>query len=441
MFDQVSRSPSARTFLRLVILVMVAVIANTMITKGAQANPKYAGIVIDANTGETLYSYRGDSIRYPASLTKMMTLYMMFEAVEQGKLSESTRIRVSSHAASMVPSKLGIRPGGTISAGDAMLALITKSANDVAAAVAEHLGGTESGFAKMMTDKARALGMSKTVFRNASGLPNSSQVTTARDMARLGIALQEHFPRQFKKFTTSSFTYAGARYTNHNRLLGRIKGVDGIKTGYTRASGFNLVTSVNRDGRSIVAVVLGGRSGASRNAQMEKLIAEHLHKGSRKDSGPLIARNGTSRFKAPVGASLASMDASQFPIPTLATRAGSLPAGASAYVEPVARPAAPVATQVASIDPVVTASAPQRTGWVIQIASLPSHEDAIDFLDNASRKAASVVSGRDPFVEEFTKGGTVYHRARFAGFASKSEAWAACAAIKKYDYACLAQEL
>ncbi|MGB7433108.1 MAG: D-alanyl-D-alanine carboxypeptidase family protein [Ahrensia sp.] len=417
--------------------VAVCVVAGalTATQSPALANDKYAGIVIDANTGKTLYDYRGDSIRFPASLTKMMTAYMMFDAMRAGKLNKNTPIRVSNHAASMVPSKLGVRPGGSLTAEQAIYALVTKSANDVAAAVAEHLGGTESNFAKMMTAKARSLGMSKTVFRNASGLPDSKQVTTARDMARLGIALQEHFPREFAYFKTREFKFGKSRFSNHNRLLGTVRGVDGIKTGYTRASGFNLVSSVNTGGRSIVAVVLGGRTGASRNAQMQKLIGEYLPKASKKDGGPLIARGNSPQFGSPVVASIADVPLKELPVPGSAPTRDDETNVAAAYVpEPTANPKT-------AIDPLVTASTAPTSGWIIQIASLPSEAEAREYLSTAQSRAQSVVGNRKPFVEVFTKGSTTYHRARFAGFDSKSQARAACKAIKRYNYDCLAQQL
>lgn len=434
MFQSVPRARRAAPAARLAFSALFALFALVLVApvQQAQANPKYAGIVIDANTGKTLYEYRADNTRYPASLTKMMTVYMMFEAMEQGKLRPNTPIRVSSHAASMVPSKLGIRVGGTITAEAAIKALITKSANDVAAAVAEHLGGTESNFAQMMTRRARQLGMSSTTFRNASGLPNSGQVTTARDMARLGIALQEHFPRQFELFTTRSFTYAGVTHRNHNRLLGRIKGVDGIKTGYIRASGFNLVTSVNTGGRSIVAVVMGGRTGASRNAQMEKLIGQYLPKASRRDRGPLVARNGRASF-AIKGASIASIPLERLPVPSVTRPVGSSGGAPVVAYAPEPKPAAPV-------DPITTASAPDRSGWVIQIAALETEGQAVAFLRNAQNRAAGVLGNREPYVEQFVKGGVTYHRARFAGFASKSQAWGACSALESYNYSCLAYQ-
>jgi D-alanyl-D-alanine carboxypeptidase len=413
------------------IFAFLFVLAST-----AQANPNYASFVIDANTGKTLHERYADAPRYPASLTKMMTLYMLFEAMRQGKVSNKTPIVFSAHAASMQPSKLGIPAGRSITAETAIGALVTKSANDVAAAVGEHLGGTESNFAKMMTQKARQLGMSKTTFRNASGLPDSRQVTTARDMATLGIALQEHFPREFKYFSMASFKYGRTQFRNHNRLLGKVHGVDGIKTGYTRASGFNLVTSVNSGGRSIVAVVMGGKSGASRNAHMEQLIAANLNEGSKRKRGALVARNGVTKF-AQAQTEIAELD---IPIPARPER--PVETGAPVVPAVTAYAATPKLVPAPSmpVDTVTTASTPDRTGWVIQIASLPSQNEAVNYLRNAQNKAAAVLSEHDPFVEQFDKGGTTYHRARFAGFGSKSEAWAACKALKKYEYSCLAFE-
>lgn len=272
----------------------------------ANANSKYAGIVVDAKTGKTLYASSADAYRYPASLTKIMTLYVVFEELEAGRLSLGSRLKVSKYASGRPPSKLGLKPGKTIKVKDAILALVTKSANDVATVVAENIGGSEKKFAERMTRTARALGMKKTTFRNPHGLPNSGQRTTARDMATLGRAIQEHFPQYYGYFKTRSYKYGGRTYGNHNKLLGRVKGVDGIKTGYIRASGFNLVTSVNRNGRQIVAVVMGGRSGASRNAQMTKLINRYLSKASRgKKTVPAIAKSGgapifvASALKAP----------------------------------------------------------------------------------------------------------------------------------------------
>jgi len=235
-----------------------------------------SAIVVDAKSGKVLYSDNPNATRHPASLTKMMTLFMLFGQIDAGRTSLDTNIGVSRHCAGQAPSKLGFKPGQTIKAHDAILALITKSANDVACAVGEHISGSESGFARDMTNQARSLGMTRTTFRNASGLPDNAQVTTARDMAILGLALHDRFPRYFKYFATKSFKWNGKTYSNHNRLLGRVKGVDGIKTGYTKASGFNIVSSAKRGNREIVAVVLGGETGRDRDARATALIEKYL---------------------------------------------------------------------------------------------------------------------------------------------------------------------
>lgn len=233
---------------------------------------KFSALVLDADTGTVLHAVNPDSRRYPASLTKMMTLYMVFDALERGRLRLSQRLRVSYHAYRRPPSKLGLRPGTSITVRNAILALVTKSANDVATVVAEALGGSESNFARMMTRTARRLGMNRTTFRNASGLPDPRQVTTARDMATLALALLRHFPDRYHYFSTRSFRYGRVRFRNHNRLLGRYRGVDGIKTGYIRASGYNLVASAKRNGRRVIAVVFGGRTAGERNRRMVRLL-------------------------------------------------------------------------------------------------------------------------------------------------------------------------
>ncbi len=211
-----------------------------------------------------------------------MTLYLLFERLEAGKMKLDTEMEVSEHASEQAPTKLGLRPGQTLKVEDAIKGLVTRSANDAAVVIAEAIAGDEDEFAKLMTRKARALGMSKTIYRNASGLPNDEQVTTARDQATLGRAIQDRFPRYYRYFATSAFNYRGQSIRNHNRLLGNVEGVDGIKTGYTRASGFNLVTSMRRGNRHLVGVVLGGRSGGSRDAIMRNLLAENLEKGATK---------------------------------------------------------------------------------------------------------------------------------------------------------------
>jgi D-alanyl-D-alanine carboxypeptidase len=241
---------------------------------------KHAAIVVDGNGGKVLFESNAEAPRYPASLTKMMTLYMLFEALEQGRISKSSLIPVSAHAAAQPPSKLHLRPGQSIDVETAIQALAVKSANDVAAAVAEFLGGTEGQFATAMTAKARQIGMRGTVFRNASGLPDEAQRTTARDMALLGMSLRKRFPQYFHYFSQQSFAYNGKTIRGHNGLLKDVDGVDGIKTGYIRASGFNVATSVKRGSRNLVVVVMGGDSARARNAEVEQLIERYLPSAS-----------------------------------------------------------------------------------------------------------------------------------------------------------------
>ena len=242
--------------------------------------PPFSHIVLDAKTGRTLEAFNAEDKRYPASLTKVMTLYLLFERIETGKLTLNSEMEVSRYAASRPPTKLGLKPGALLRVDDAIKALVTKSANDAAVVVAETIAGSEEEFARMMTSKALTLGMQHTTYANASGLPNPNQVTTARDQAILGRAIQRDFPRHYKYFATNSFHFRGREIHTHNRLLGQVRGVDGIKTGYTHASGFNLVTSVRRDRRHIVAVVIGGRTSRSRDAFMRKLIAEYIDDAS-----------------------------------------------------------------------------------------------------------------------------------------------------------------
>lgn len=249
--------------------------------KATSYQPKYSAIVIDARTGKVLHEEEADGIRHPASLTKMMTLYMLFEAVKTGKLKMDSTISVSEKASRQSPSKLGLQPGQTITVRTAMLGLITKSANDVAVAVGEHLGGSEEAFARKMTLKAQALGMSNTLFKNASGLPNPQQITTARDMATLSQALYRDFPKEYKYFSTQSFSHKGTVHRTHNHLLGKVHGVDGIKTGWIVASGFNLAASAIRyDDQNkphrLITVVLGGPNRHWRDRRVEELLETHF---------------------------------------------------------------------------------------------------------------------------------------------------------------------
>lgn len=469
-------------------VICLGLLASAISTAEAAS---YAGYVIDAKTGKVLYQHRADARQYPASLTKMMTLYLLFEAIDSGKMTLKTRIQMSKYAASKPPSKVGIKPGGTISAEQAIGVLTTKSANDVASAVAEHLGGSESQFAEMMTRKARELGMASTTFKNASGLPNSHQVTTARDMARLGIALREHFPEYYDYFGKTSYTYGKRRYGNHNRLLGKVKGMDGIKTGYTRASGYNLVSSVRADGRSIVAVVLGGKSGKSRNAQMVKLIGKYLPKASRGEGKLLLARRGSPQIKGATikiaaielpsvgplpqfrnstddpasqrvaAAHIISADNSdqlkssgsfrlsaierklrelglrRLPVPSRAPSAGrqdTIRTAAIANEDGAQK----LLTAYAADAPKVRRKSIHKSGWQVQIGAVVGEESAIALLEKARDSAPKVLSGLENYTETVEKNGIVLHRARFAGLDSKEAARNTCKQLQAKDIDCLA---
>jgi D-alanyl-D-alanine carboxypeptidase len=282
--------------------------------KTSSYNPPYSAIVVDANSGKVLHASEADGIRHPASITKIMTLYLLFERMEAGKVKPDTLLKVSAHAADQSPTKLGLKAGDTIKVEDAILGLVTKSANDAAVVIAEALADDEEEFAKLMTRKARALGMSHTVYMNASGLPDRDQVTTARDQALLGRAIQDRFPRHYRYFSTKSFTFRGNTMGNHNRLLGSMQGVDGIKTGYVNASGFNLVASMKRDNRHLVAVVLGGSSGSARDARMRSLLEKYVVDASASRTAPMIAESGDGGEIAPVSVTSAG-DAPNAPAP------------------------------------------------------------------------------------------------------------------------------
>jgi D-alanyl-D-alanine carboxypeptidase len=309
-------------------------------------NPQFSSIIVDGNSGAVLSSNNPDGIRRPASLTKIMTLYLLFERLESGKMKLDTEMEVSEHASEQAPTKLGLKPGQKLKVEDAIKGLVTRSANDAAVVVAEAIAGDEEEFARLMTRKARALGMSKTTYRNASGLPNDEQLTTARDQATLGRAIQDRFPRYYRYFATSVFTYRGQSIRNHNRLLGNVEGVDGIKTGYTRASGFNLVTSMRRGNRHLIGVVMGGRSGGSRDATMRNLLAENLDKAaSKRTVAAITERNGGAVDVAEASQSGAAVEPAMPATRSIAPAKPSLMAAAAAAlptppakVEPQAKP-------------------------------------------------------------------------------------------------------
>jgi D-alanyl-D-alanine carboxypeptidase len=346
-------------------------------------SPAFSSIIVDGNSGATLTSTNPDASRHPASLTKIMTLYLLFERLDAGKIKLDTEMPVSEHASEQDPTKLGLMPGQTIRVEDAIKGLVTRSANDAAVVIAEALGGSEDDFAKMMTRKAHMLGMSKTTYRNASGLPDDEQVTSARDQSTLGRAIQDRFPRYYRYFSTSSFTFRGHSIANHNHLLGTVEGVDGIKTGYTRASGFNLVTSMRRGNRHLVGVVMGGRSGSSRDAIMRNLLAENLDKASTKRTVAVIAERNPSdtnvevadaETPSPAAQPVQSAPVSIVPAPSRPAAAASLMSQARADASSV-KPDAK--TEQAKAEQTKTELAPLTNG-VLQaqaIAAIPGSSE------------------------------------------------------------------
>ncbi|RCL03679.1 MAG: D-alanyl-D-alanine carboxypeptidase [Candidatus Tokpelaia sp. JSC161] len=278
-----------RRFLRGILCIVLSLISISVAGSSDSVFPdKYAAIVVDAHSKQVLFEEKADMRRYPASLTKMMTLYLLFDGIRSGRISRKTLIPISLYASSRPPTKIGLRVGQRISIELAAKALITRSANDVAVAISEYLGGSERRFSRMMNRKARALGMINTHFANASGLPNSKNYSTARDIAILSIALREDFPQEYKLFKITSFMFHGKNVEGHNTLLKSMKGVDGIKTGYTRMSGFNLASSRSYGKKRIVAIVMGARSAALRDAYMANLLVDYMSEGFQREKGFIV---------------------------------------------------------------------------------------------------------------------------------------------------------
>lgn len=481
-----------RVFLGLSMVVMI-VAAGSISAQAAASNSKYAGIVVDAKSGNVLYSENADRLQYPASLTKMMTLYLVFEALEAKRIRLDSVVPFSSHASAQPPTKLGVKPGNSITVEQGILALITLSANDAATALGEFLGGgSEDRFAQMMTAKARALGMTRTIYRNANGLPNTAQMTTARDQARLGIALRQHFPQYYSYFSTRSFRFGNRIINSHNRLVGSVRGVDGIKTGYTRAAGFNLVSSVQVDGKSIVGVVLGGTSTPARDSQMRNLIATYLPKASGRDgnsnliartapevpvapaapaapvavaavaqnvylpnSGPVPdARYKTAQPEVAQEVAYAETSPSKSANPLLSRQVArqvvqakvasvAIPTPAPANVPAVKQQDDAVEQGDASVDKVTTAStaaarASSTTGWVVQVGVSSDKQMAMDLLNSAKNKGGKALQSAKPFTVAFGEGGDQVYRARFGGFDDQRSAVNACNALRKAGIKCWA---
>jgi D-alanyl-D-alanine carboxypeptidase (penicillin-binding protein 5/6) len=445
----------------------VGTTAPTLSAAQVYASPthaKYAAVVVDAASGEVLYARRADSPRYPASITKVMTLYLAFEALASGKLKADDTIVISPRAAAQPPSKLGLRAGETIRVDDAISALAVKSANDISVALAERIGGTEQRFTAMMTLRAQELGMRETRFVNANGLPDSRQLSSARDIATLSRAVMRDYPQYYGRFSQRQFTFRGHTMNNHNRLLHRMPGVDGIKTGFTNASGYNLAASAVRDGRRLIAVVLGGTSGASRDAHTADLLNAGFNVLARRSRGETI--------------SLAAMFPEQASPVQLASVRGSVEQGDSEPVKPTRSEAKVLAAAVETkavnkklrgiqaleeasegktkadlkkikgepeakkdakkkgeTEKAEKADSPKSGGWYVQVGAFPEESDAEDRLKQVLKKYGKQFKGADGRVQKAASGG--HWRARFHGLDAE-EAKAACKALDAKKEPCLA---
>jgi D-alanyl-D-alanine carboxypeptidase len=377
-------------------------------SKAKAITPQYGSIVIDAHTGAVLHQAHADIKTYPASLTKMMTLYMLFEVLEKRKVQSQHKFKVSKHASRQAPSKLHLKPGDSISAKDAIFALMTHSANDVAVVVAEALGGTESNFAQLMTKKARQLGMHNTTFHNASGLPHKHQKTTARDMATLSRALYYHFPLYYRYFNTKLFSFRGRQYKNHNHLLGKVPGVDGIKTGFTCASGFNLAASAARGGRRLIGVVLGGQTRQWRDKHMTDLLngTFQLVLKDRK-MVPLPLQKPTMQLATAT---------STFEPPTLEELKQSLP-------EPVLKTAAPVFSETRD--------------WAVQVGAFSQAHLAHKAATNTQSRMTLLKNTRVSVSPSHPRRQKQLYRAKLLGL-SKNQAQQVCHALKQIGQDCIA---
>lgn len=447
----------------------------------AAAKVQFSAIAVDARTGKILFSSDIDGPRHPASLTKVMTLYVLFQDLKAGRLKLTSDLKVSSRAASMQPSKLGLKPGSTIAVEDAIKALVTRSANDVAATIGENLEGTEANFAARMTRTARAIGMSKTTFKNASGLPNPAQVTTARDFATLSLRIQRDFPEYYPYFRITSFNYGKQTIRSHNRLLGRFQGTDGIKTGYIKASGFNLTTSAKRGNKRIVGVVMGGSSGGARDKYMMAMLERAFPKCV--DGETIAMAAGTS-----VGASVPETKVAVVipkekpgvdtkgldkkiqvasiadePVPAEETNFEKLMANPDdvsapdtkvleAKIEETAVASAEEPDEAAESAPTklpfevkkeVKAPAEKKKvasvepSWNIQIGAYPKKEEARLKLKEIRASGYKFLNGKQAITVEVQKGAKTVYRARFSGFTQKT-AKAACAQLSKKGLTCLA---
>jgi D-alanyl-D-alanine carboxypeptidase len=459
-FARVFRRRLGSTALVLMLALLLALDPLLASAYAAEA-PRHAVLVIDANTGRVLYQRAADAPRYPASLAKLMTLYLAFEQIEQGRLSFASKVRFSANAVAQAPSKLDVEEGTEIDLIDAIKALITKSANDVAVAVAERIAGSEERFVEMMNRKARALGMTATVFRNPSGLPDPEQVTTARDILTLALRLQDAFPKYYPLFSTRKFTWGGETFRNHNTLLFSYRGIDGMKTGYTRASGFNLVASVRRGRKHVMVAYFGGRTAALRNAAVRVRLDAGLAKASEKKTrqpAELVASHASAaphtQLQAPPAAAVASQAAeperravaeegASIQVmrvrPVLASSAEPVPSGlpsAAGNATATGASPAPVAPALARAASHAAGRAPAGP-FLVQIGAFQTQDEAERRLAWAREHAGAVLGAHTPHTSQVKLGNKVFFRARYGGFGAKSAAAGACSALKRLDIECL----
>lgn len=447
----------------------------------AGARPAQSSIVVDAATGEVLSASNADTSTYPASLTKMMTLYLLFEAMQDGRVKLTDTITFSKYAAGMAATNLNVDSGDRVSVETAIMALVVRSANDAATAIAEHLGGTEAGFARLMTNKARMLGMTRTTFRNANGLPDPKQRTTARDMATLSVALIRDFPQYYGYFKRTSFNYRGVTYRGHNKLLKSFKGYDGIKTGYIRASGFNLASSAERDGRRLVVVVLGGTSPSMRDRKVADLLTSGFK--SQRGTGTLIAvkapQGGQVKAAAPAPADTAaesvvedvianilikpaqaaSVDGGDAPVSAMklaglkgltpllkpGTRPEPKPAEAAiALATPVLKPGtSPKVLKIAEAEPFVPDSQATTVVWKadgnygIQVGAYSKYNAAQKAAKTATNAETQLLADARIIIDtQKMNNGSKLYRARVAGL-SKTDAQTVCRNLKAKRTDCL----
>ena len=407
-------------------LFIVAFVALAGASTPAQA-AKYAAIVIEEDSGRVLFARNADSLRYPASLTKIMTLYLLFEDIAAGHLKLKSRIPVSKVAAGRSPSKLYLKPGQSISAEQAIRALVTKSANDVATAVAEKLGGSERAFAKRMTRKARALGMSRTTFRNASGLPHSKQRSTARDMARLAIAMRRDFPQYFKYFSTKSFNWNGRKFGNHNKLLSKFNGTDGIKTGYINASGFNLVATVKRNNVRLIGVVFGGKTSRSRDAHMMDILERQFKRVKPLQASQQLAALPT---KLPISAPLRARD-----VPEIIPQKKQITV--RRLTDTMVADDTPEFLDTATTTASQAIAPDDRAHWSVQIGNFAQRVNAHKAAIRARRMADRVLGMTPANMTLVTRGEMPLWRVRFNDL-DEDQARSACAALFAEGSPCIA---